>query len=125
RLAGVQVGTAQVRLLSGAGWPARLYAVAAIAAGRAEAELPHYARDLESGAAAHPEAPPVAAVVREADGAASSRVAAWERPPPFVSGTGGNSDARRDGAEREDRRGFGRGVGRGAWRGRRPPRRGT
>jgi len=113
-LAGVQVGTAQARVISGPGWPARLYAVAAIAAGRNERELPAYAREIEASAArqaaseAEAEAEPAPPVPRST---------IWQRPSPFARPAGGNGRSERDGTGGEDRRGFGRGVGRAPLRG--------
>ncbi len=111
-LAGVQVGTAQARVLSGPGWPARLYAVAAIAAGRVERELPSYAAQIEAVAA---QVRPEPAQAAPAQPGGTEREPPWQRPAPFLRAARPNGSAPPSDAE-SDRRGFGRGVGRGGWR---------
>jgi len=108
RLVGVSVGTAQARVTSAPGWPARLYAVVAIAAGRDERELPAYAREIEGTA--------LRSAARDAGAAPTSPAAdagVWQRATPFPRPASGNGREQAGGAGGQDRRGFGRGVGRG------------
>ncbi|HZQ38211.1 MAG TPA: transcription-repair coupling factor [Dehalococcoidia bacterium] len=110
RLAGVSVGTAQARVSSGPHWPARLYAVAAVAAGREERELPAYAEAIEATAVGVRQEPGPAPAT-PADGAAP-RETPWQRPAPFLRAARPNGSGLRSEPD-SDRRGFGRGAGRG------------